>query len=209
MKESRDRDIVINISDYEKPFFTEMLKYMYNQKLEVHNEEDIIELLVLSDKFSVHSLAEECVDQLTRQLNYQTCVLYLNLLQECPTSEMFNQLRYKCYSLLEEKFKILHKSNYSDLLQLDANSLSWLFTNDKILITSDNTVFQIIQQWIILQQECPSQFDIINLLNCVRFDNMNLDFLCNVVSHSNVFDYINDLSARDNLKVTLLIILMI
>ena len=161
----------IDVTPLPEHILRTVVAFLYNRKY-VINDENVIELLKLSETWNLDVLAELCVTYRNDNITINNaCRFYNRALDNADRhkSQIVNEF-------IREHFTSLHESD--KLSELSLKNFSTILEQDEINVESEDVIFSTAIQ-IINQQ--TSVEDINRCLELIRFPHTSGDYLVNVI----------------------------
>ena len=162
---------VIDVTPLPEHILRTVVAFMYNSEY-VINDENVIELLILSTTWNLDILTELCVSYMNNNITINNACRFYNFALD-------NVAQHKSQivnTFIREHFTSLHESG--QLSELSLKIFTTIIEHDEINVRNEDVIFSSAVQ-IINQQ--TSVEDINRCLELIRFPHTSADFLVNVI----------------------------
>lgn len=182
MKETKDNQVVINVSESLSKMFLLLLESLY--KPDVVNSQSVENLLMLmrlAHVYDVERTLKSCQNLLSSsELTVQICDKALNMLDHERLQEMDHFIN-RCEQFLVKFFSPLdHHWNSEELISLSSIALQKVIGSDDLCLTSENVAFQSLIKWAEVNEVFGESLQ--PLLELVRFHNITINYLHDMVT---------------------------
>ena len=170
MKEKKEG--VIRLEDTSKAVMEEVLEYLYTGHVDI-NEGNVLDLLAVGDYFLIPSLKTLCVSILLQAMSLSSCI-----------AAYYVAMKYRCEELMK-KARDFIQSNFvavaetEDFLNLSSKQVQEWISSDKIVVTGEEEVFEILINWIERNESQKKNF--YNLFCHIRCIYIPSDYLVKVI----------------------------
>ncbi|KAG1675530.1 Kelch-like protein 17 [Nymphon striatum] len=153
-----------------------LIDFAYSGEISI-TEDNVQVLLPAANILQMFDIQKACCEFLTKQLDPTNCL----------GIRKFADV-HSCSSLLSTAngFALLHFAKVTEteeFLNLTANEIMQIITNDNINVSSEDEVYRACINWIKFDINSREQFLSKQLLNCVRFPLMTKDSLMDIVAN--------------------------
>ncbi|KAK9051404.1 hypothetical protein SSX86_028031 [Deinandra increscens subsp. villosa] len=147
MRESKQKDVTLQINISEEVALMELLKFMYSNNLTVTNSSAVLDVLMVADKFDVSSCIKHC-SHLLRNLTMtpETVLVYLDLPFTILMSEAFQSL-----TVTAKQFYVVHYKDMTkfqdEILSLPLAGVEALIASDDLRVKSEDSIYCFVLNW--------------------------------------------------------------
>lgn len=167
LEESKKREIVLK--DVEPGVMGMILRYLYTSDINL-TEQNVQDIFMVANMYQIPSIFSVCVSYLQEKLVLGNClaIFRLGLLLDCP------RLSLAAQEFICERFQVVVRDQ--DFLQLAPSELGIIITSDALNVEREELVFEAVMDWV-RHDEKDRVKDLPDLLHCIRFRLMPLDYL--------------------------------
>ncbi|XP_053186582.1 kelch-like protein 40a [Scomber japonicus] len=167
LEESKKREIVLK--DVEPGVMGMILRYLYTSDINL-TEQNVQDIFMVANMYQIPSIFSVCVSYLQEKLVLGNClaIFRLGLLLDCP------RLTLAAQEFICERFQVVVRDQ--DFLQLAPSELGIIITSDALNVEREELVFEAVMDWV-RHDEKDRVKDLPDLLHCIRFRLMPLDYL--------------------------------
>ncbi|XP_074545513.1 kelch-like protein 40a [Halichoeres trimaculatus] len=166
LEESKKREIVLK--DVEPSVMGMILRYLYTSDINL-TEQNVQDIFMVANMYQIPSIFSVCVTYLQEKLVLGNClaIFRLGLLLDCP------RLALAARDFICERYQVVVRDQ--DFLQLGPSELALIITSDALNVEHEELVFESLMEWV-KHDETNRLKDLSELLHCVRFRLMPLDY---------------------------------
>jgi hypothetical protein len=186
MKESRSKDVHVKVSECEEATHLMLLEAIY--KADILNDATVDELLAvmeLADKYDVKFVFKKCKYVLQIRVNtLHICKQVMHVIKEKHSFDDVEDLAATMQVKMGEDFTPLEDHWQSEEFTSQSQPyVQYLLASSHLLTRCENTVFQALMHWMEVNNVDPASLEKDSgLLKSVRFEEITVDYLYNVVS---------------------------
>ncbi|KAI6183333.1 BTB domain-containing protein [Aphelenchoides bicaudatus] len=171
--------------------FAAFLRFLYCNHV-VLNEHNVLHLLVLADKYSVHGLRKVCVDYASKHvLPFTSLKTLIHVWFKYSTTAYHRDLTRKCVRrTAEHMYQIISDEDWEmDWVCLDRDQLIELLKSSDLVVPNEFVLWEAVQRWFNSsqhpQRQGTSATNIVKqILPLIRFPYMTADELTEVENSS-------------------------
>lgn len=144
--------------------FLEFLEFLYTWRVRL-NEENVVPLALLSDKYLVKDLAALCVSYMVEEVCTENAIPWLRFSLKYNVERLFNE----CIRFISHNFEHFHHSG--KLMELDTNEMALVLDSGAIVCKSEMDIIQAILKWMKAYDRPVQESlrnDIVQLFSSVR-----------------------------------------
>uniref|UniRef100_A0A8C3FXJ2 Kelch-like family member 40a n=1 Tax=Cyclopterus lumpus TaxID=8103 RepID=A0A8C3FXJ2_CYCLU len=173
LEESKKREIVLK--DVEPGVMGMILRYLYTSDINL-TEQNVQDIFMVANMYQIPSIFSVCVSYLQEKLVLGNClaIFRLGLLLDCP------RLALIAREFICERYQVVVRDQ--DFLQLGPSELAIIITLDALNIDREEQVFESLMDWV-RHDETNRVKDLPELLHCIRFRLIPLDYFKDKVEH--------------------------
>lgn len=173
LEESKKREIVLK--DVEPGVMGMILRYLYTSDISL-TEQNVQDIFMVANMYQIPSIFSVCVSYLQEKLVLGNClaILRLGLLLDCP------RLAVTATEFICERFQVIIRDQ--DFLQLGPSELASIISSDALNVEREEVVFESLMDWVACDEKDRMK-DLPELLHCIRFRLMPLDYFNEKVEH--------------------------
>uniref|UniRef100_A0A667ZSF9 Kelch-like family member 40a n=2 Tax=Myripristis murdjan TaxID=586833 RepID=A0A667ZSF9_9TELE len=173
LEESKKREIVLK--DVEPGVMGMILRYLYTSDINL-TEQNVQDIFMVANMYQIPSIFSVCVSYLQEKLVLGNClaILRLGLLLDCP------RLAVTATEFICERFQVIIRDQ--DFLQLGSSELASIISSDALNVEREEVVFESLMDWVACDEKDRIK-DLPELLHCIRFRLMPLDYFNEKVEH--------------------------
>jgi hypothetical protein len=181
MKETHSKEVVMKIQQSELQSHLILIEAMY--KLDVLDDKEcslVVDVLALADKYDVNLVFKKCKYVLISTfICLEDCDYILKITSDIPEcGDIYDAME----KYLVKEFSPLDKTWLSaEFRTLSKESLKLILGSDKLVVQSENTVFNALMAWI--EWNLGAIDGDHSLLSLVRFELMSVGFMYDIVRH--------------------------
>ncbi|KAG7524921.1 kelch 40a [Solea senegalensis] len=166
LEESKRREIVLK--DVDPGVMGMILRYLYTSDITL-TEQNVQDIFMVANMYQIPSIFSVCVSYLQEKLVLGNClaIFRLGLLLDCP------RLALSAREFICERFQVVVRD--PDFSQLGPSELAIIITSDSLNVDREEAVFESLMDWV-KHDETNRLKDLPELLHCIRFRLMSLDY---------------------------------
>ncbi|XP_058492872.1 kelch-like protein 40a [Solea solea] len=166
LEESKRREIVLK--DVDPGVMGMILRYLYTSDITL-TEQNVQDIFMVANMYQIPSIFSVCVSYLQEKLVLGNCLAIFRLgqLLDCP------RLTLSAREFLCERFQVVVRD--PDFSQLGPSELAIIITSDSLNVDREEVVFESLMDWV-KHDETNRLKDLPELLHCIRFRLMSLDY---------------------------------
>ncbi|KAJ8386151.1 hypothetical protein AAFF_G00176590 [Aldrovandia affinis] len=170
-EESKKREVVLE--NVEPGVMAMVLKYIYTSDISL-TENNVQDIFMVANMFQIPSIFTVCISFLRGRLGLANClaIFRLGLLLDCP------ELAVAARDYVCDHYQLIVRDH--DYHQLGPSELAAIIISDSLNVDSEEVVFESVLRWV-LYDEDDRLTDLPDLLECVRFRLIPLDYFANKV----------------------------
>lgn len=165
-EDCKRREVVLE--DVEPSVMATVLRYIYTSDINL-TENNVQEIFMAANMFQIPSIFTVCVSFLKERLSLGNClaIFRLGLLLEC------RELAVAARDYICDHYQVLVRDK--DYHHLGPSELAAILISDVLNVESEEVVFESVLRWV-THDEGDRIKDLPDLLECVRFRLMDLDY---------------------------------
>lgn len=173
LEEGKKREIVLR--DVEPGVMGMILRYLYTSDINL-TEQNVQDIFMVANMYQIPSIFSVCVSYLQEKMVLGNClpIFRLGLLLDC------SRLVLASRDFICERFQVVSRDQ--DFLQLAPSELALIITSDALNVPQEELVFEALMDWV-EHDETNRLKDLPELLHCVRFRLIPLDYFKEKVEH--------------------------
>ena len=186
MKESTSKEVHVKVSESEEATHLMLLEAIY--KADIMNEatvEQLLAVLELADKYDVKFVFKKCKYVLqTRTNTVDVCKQVMHVIKEKHRFEDVEDLTATMQVTMGQNFTPLENHLETEkFTNVSQPFVKYLLSSSSLQTRCENTVFQALMHWMEVNNVDPESLKKADsgLLKSVRFENLTIDYLYNVV----------------------------
>ncbi|XP_034559274.1 kelch-like protein 40a [Notolabrus celidotus] len=189
LEESKKREIVLK--DVEPGVMGMILRYLYTSDINL-TEQNVQDIFMVANMYQIPSIFSVCVSYLQEKLVLGNClaIFRLGLLLDCP------RLALVARDFICERYQVVVRDQ--DFLLLGPSELATLITSDALNVEREELVFESLMEWV-KHDEKNRVKDLSELLHCVRFRLMPVDYFKEKVERHQYIRFSQDLKKEMDL----------
>ncbi|XP_017276336.1 kelch-like protein 40a [Kryptolebias marmoratus] len=183
LEESKKREIVLK--DVEPSVMGMILRYLYTSDINL-TEQNVQDIFMVANMYQIPSIFSACVSYLQEKMVLGNClaIFRLGLLLDCP------RLTLEAREFICERYQVVVRDQ--EFLQLAPSELAILITSDALNVEREELVFESLMDWV-KHDETKRLKDLPELLHCVRFRLIPVDYFNEKVEHHQYIRFNQDL----------------
>uniref|UniRef100_A0A3Q0RKK5 Kelch-like family member 40a n=1 Tax=Amphilophus citrinellus TaxID=61819 RepID=A0A3Q0RKK5_AMPCI len=173
LEESKKREVVLK--NVEPGVMGMILRYLYTSDINL-TEQNVQDIFVVANMYQIPSIFSVCVSYLQEKLVLGNClaIFRLGLVLDCP------RLALAARDFICERYQVVVRDQ--DFLQLGPSELAIIITSDALNVDREEQVFESLMDWV-KHDETNRVKDLPELLHCIRFRLIALDYFKEKVEH--------------------------
>ncbi|CAL9701343.1 unnamed protein product [Knipowitschia caucasica] len=164
---------IFDIPDVSADSMLAFIEFAYTGAVSI-TKENITDLFIAADRFSVEGLAQACCDEMERSLSPQTCVYTWRITEKY----YYPALRQKAFSYILRHFEEVVAC--TSFLQLSAAELKMIIESEFLNVKQESTAFEAVLCWINHSPQ-DRQVHIRDLLSKIRLAFLDFQYYINHV----------------------------
>ena len=162
---------IIDVTPLPENILSTVVAFMYNSAY-VIDDENVVELLKLSDSWNLDILVTLCVSFINNNVTINNVCRFYNFTLDTDDMNQFESLN----KFIREHFKILHESN--KLCQLPLKNFIEIIGHDEINVDNEDVIFSNAVQ--IIEKQTSAE-DTRRCLELIRYPHISSNYLIEVV----------------------------
>ncbi|XP_062613167.1 kelch-like protein 7 [Saccostrea cucullata] len=166
--------------------FPEFLEFLYTWKVKL-NEENVIPLGLLADKYLVKDLASLCVDFMVAEVCSENAIPWFRFSLKYDVDALYD----KCITYISHNFE--HFNNSGKLVELETSELSLVLDSGAIVCKSEMDIIQAIIRWMKAYDRPVQETlrdDIVKLFGSVRAPMLSPDDIDKIEKMKELQDFV-------------------
>lgn len=192
MKESKLKEISIQVSKSNRPYFRDLIRFLYTGEF-LTTGVDLLRILILADQYQIDSAIQESSKQLGNSFkDVKACCEVVDFLGNFPSNGAFGPIIAHCRNYLYQQFSDFDDDDIQTKFVEELaspRSVAIVLTNNEMKVGSENTVFQVVKRWLLHDSTRIAHASF--LLPFIRYYLMTHDFLRCVVLNNDIFNTFN------------------
>lgn len=190
MRESMKENATIYLSHAEEAAFMDLLQFIYRGILEARSATELLDLLMVAEKFGVKSCVNHCTHALQNSSPFtiKSALFFLQLRPTMLANTVLLQLTDAANRFLIQCFKHTYKDKLvfqDELLNLPLTVIEMILSRDELPVSSEDVLYDFVIKWA--RKHYPNSDERKEILgnklcHLIRFPNMSLEKLREVVS---------------------------
>lgn len=166
LEESKKKEVVLK--NVEPGVMEMILRYLYTSDINL-TEQNVQDIFMVANMYQIPSIFSVCVSYLQEKLVLGNClaIFRLGLLLDSP------KLALAARDFICERYQVVVRDQ--DFLQLAPSEVAIIITSDALNVEREEQVFESLMEWV-KHDETNRVKDLPELLHCVRFRLMPLDY---------------------------------
>lgn len=166
LEESKKKEVVLK--NVEPGVMEMILRYLYTSDINL-TEQNVQDIFMVANMYQIPSIFSVCVSYLQEKLVLGNClaIFRLGLLLDSP------KLALAARDFICERYQVVVRDQ--DFLQLAPSEVAIIITSDALNVEREEQVFESLMDWV-KHDETNRVKDLPELLHCVRFRLMPLDY---------------------------------
>lgn len=183
LEESKKREIVLR--DVEPGIMGMILHYLYTSDIDL-TEQNVQDIFMVANMYQIPSIFSVCVTYLQEKMVLGNCfaIFRLGILLDCP------RLILAAREFICERYQVVVRDQ--DFLQLAPSELASIITSDSLNVEREEVVFESLMDWV-RHDETNRMKDLAELLHCVRFRLIPLEYFNEKVEHHQYIQFNQDI----------------
>ncbi|XP_072300514.1 kelch-like protein 41a [Eucyclogobius newberryi] len=175
--ESQEKEVVLE--NLNPNLMEAIVNYMYSAEIDI-NDDNVQEILVISNRFQVPSVFTVCINYLQKQLSQRNClaVYRLGLMINCP------RLAIAARDYIADRFEQLSKEE--EFLELAPHELFAIIGADALNVEKEEQVYEALLKWV-KKDKANRTKSLSEAFDCIRFRLLPEKFIKEKVEKDELF----------------------
>ncbi|CAM8990460.1 unnamed protein product [Rhodiola kirilowii] len=148
MKETEQKHVTLRIKAHEEEAFMNLLHFMYSSTLWSSTEHELMDVLLIADKFEVASCMRYCSQILGKtQMSLDSALLYLDLHSNVLMADAVQPLTEAAKQFLSSHYNDITKFG-QEVLDLPLAGFEAVLSNDDLHVSSEDAVYDLVLKYV-------------------------------------------------------------